>query len=349
MTTATDRGHQAPQIQAQAPLELDPINIPLAPPYSLAATTRIYMDQLPRYDSSWETPIPQDTSLDTLKAYHTKHHNVWNISKASRQTHKLTKDIMRMQAEMATPTLKVSSCLCLGLGSLFYHTDDRSPRMNKEGINERVMGQLVAFESWVKILREHFDIPNVYFQDPTFNSLDRAFLTSLGEGFQVIDSPASSSVIDEETFLFAPNASKDALYVSLKACSPALYVGNKLYHFRISDSKEVNQFLKFHPWIRDLEGRFLKCKDSERLFRMSAWDEDKDDKVWGSLHWPLSENYLEKDMRRPPRKLDRRLVQELLETMKHVTLKSVVKQLEDAEEGEEDNSHDDLDIDYDII
>ena len=202
-----------PPNQAQAPLKLDPDNIPLAPPYSLVATTRIYMDQLPRYDSSWETPISQDTSLDTLRAYYTKHQNVWTISKAPRHTHKLTKDIMRMQSEMATPTLKVSSCLSLVLGSLFYHTNDRSPMVNEEGINKRVMGQLVAFESWVKILREHFDIPNIYFQDPTFNSLDRAFLTSLGERFQVIDSPTSSSVTNEEKFLFAPNASKDAFYV----------------------------------------------------------------------------------------------------------------------------------------
>ena len=99
-----------------------------------------------------------------------------------------------------------------------------------------------------------------------------------------------------------------------------------------------------------MEGKFLKCKDSERLFRMSAWNEDDDDKVWGSLHWPLSENYLEKDMRRPPRKLDRRLVQELLETMEHIKLKDdVIEELEDAEEDDDRVGYDDLDIDYDII
>ena len=81
---------------------------------------------------------------------------------------------------------------------------------------------------------------------------------------------------------------------------------------------------------------------------MSAWDEDEDDKVWGSLHWPLSETLLEKELRRPPRKLDRRQILELLDTMEHIKLNDDNDGLKDAEEVDDDddeqNDYSDLDI-----
>lgn len=100
-----------------------------------------------------------------------------------------------------------------------------------------IWGQLVAFENWVGILRQHFDIPNIYFQDPTFNSLDRAFLTSLG--FEVIESSQRNNVLIRESFLYIANASRDVQYVSLKIDLPAILVGKKLLWRRDAEKQAL--------------------------------------------------------------------------------------------------------------
>lgn len=161
-----------------------------------------------------------------------KHIKRWESPKACQQTEDIATRIFKKQAILENPTLKVSSCICLGLGSFFSYGDlesEREPeRKTSYSLNDLHMGQLVAFEHWVGILKKFFDISNVYFQDPTFNALDKAFLTSLG--YQVIESPASNTVLTDESFVFAPGVAPDVVYNTLKKAYPAIWIGPKLDH-----------------------------------------------------------------------------------------------------------------------
>ena len=78
----------------------------------------------------------------------------------------------------------------------------------------RAMAQLVALEVWLQILRQHYDIPKVNFQDAAFNEIDKQFLTILGH--EVIESPTSNDFVSKETFLFVPNVPPSVLYATLK-------------------------------------------------------------------------------------------------------------------------------------
>ena len=252
-------------------------------------------------------------NIGFLYFYREKHTKLWANSKAARQISGITKEIFTRQSELdESRQFKISSCICLGLGSLFGlanigHMNGNAPNVITHGINNRNMGQLVAFEKYVSVLRQHFDIPHVYFQDPRFNSLDRAFLTSLGDGFQVIDSPASNGVLTEESFLYAPNASSDAVYASLKTCFPAIYIGKRLYNHRLRVTDLQTEFLKANLWIRRLESAFLKSKEHENLFRLSAWEEDYDHYTRGSICWPRTETFAEKRKRKGEELQERRL------------------------------------------
>ena len=246
------------------------------------------MCSLAKYDSSWQEKIPPDMSLGTMYAEREKHITKWHSSKACQQTEDIASRIFRKQSILENPTLKVSSCICLGLGSFFSYGNveiEQSPeRKTSDGLNDLHMGQLVAFEHWVKILRKFFDVPNVYFQDPTFNALDKAFLTSLG--YQVIKSPASNTVLTDESFVFAPGLGPDVVYNTLKKAYPAIWIGPKLDH-RLDISEYEERLWKANPFIRDLESGFLKSRESIQVMRSSAWEaEDYDDeRMWASMYF----------------------------------------------------------------
>ncbi|KAG7005888.1 zinc/cadmium resistance protein [Physcia stellaris] len=74
----------------------------------------------------------------------------------------------------------------------------------------------------VRNLNKH-TIRNIYFQEPTFNSLDKAFLKS--RGFQIIDSPECIQHMTEQTFLFAPYCDMAIVNACLNKAFPAMLTG----------------------------------------------------------------------------------------------------------------------------
>lgn len=167
-------------------------------------------------------PILPGMTIQKLQEQHHKSTQKWENSEPWRISAAALRDVLKENAN-----LKITSCVALGLGS-FSGGLERS----WGPLADAPMMQLVAFASWIKIFREHFQSsPKVYFQDPEFNGLDREFLTSLG--YAVIDSPASNDILNEESFLFAPRCIFDVLWASLDHVFPALCLGvdiGKLYH-----------------------------------------------------------------------------------------------------------------------
>ena len=66
-------------------------------------------------------------------------------------------------------------------------------------------------------------------QDPVFNSLDEAFLRSLG--YTIVPTPAGFDKIDETTFLFAPHLEWPIYLMALQKEPYSLCIGNDIRDF----------------------------------------------------------------------------------------------------------------------
>lgn len=158
----------------------------------------------------WQYPIPRDASIETLSEQHRTLQEYWRASPESHSFKELFIKVILKQQK-----LKVSSGMCLGLGSL---TADREGKPHGKGIENASLCQLVAFEACIELLREYFTtqssertlmlvgtkhaIGDIYFQDPAFNALDRAFL--LSRDYIILRTPESETHVTESTFVFTP-------------------------------------------------------------------------------------------------------------------------------------------------
>ena len=180
--------------------------------------------------------------------------------------------------------LKISTVICLGLGSLSGAvgrccctptTPEAEVKANTEA--------MVFLEEWVKQLRQRFEIPDgeIYFQDPTFNFLDHEFITS--RGYTVISSPTSSSILNSETFLFAPFLEDVPLYMSLKKSFPAVYIGSSLTDedpWSLTSNPDFKKFVR--PFVR-------ACENAPEI-DMSANSEDENAREkLVAVYYPLSD------------------------------------------------------------
>lgn len=111
--------------------------------------------------------------------------------------------------------LKITSCMCLGLGSF-------------SGSNacNRSLAQLVVFESIFDLLKTKYNIEHVYLQEPRFSELDLEFLRA--KGYKVLYTPESDDHMTEETFLFTPGAEQRVVNSSREAAFPGLYIMNDM-------------------------------------------------------------------------------------------------------------------------
>ena len=158
-------------------------------------------------------PIGSLWNLPRLKDLYEDYLQQWENSEACRISRAVFQDVLNEKT--STP---INNCICLGLGSLSGELE------GEENPWDVPMSQFVAFENWVTVIGEHQKKkPRVYFQDPSFNALDREFLTE--KRFIVIDTPDSNEVITPETFLFTPGACYNVVHASLRQVFPALYLG----------------------------------------------------------------------------------------------------------------------------
>lgn len=179
----------------------------------------------------WQHPIPRDASMETLSEQHRILQEYW---RGSPESHSFTELIIKVILKQEK--LKVSSGMCLGLGSL---TADREGKPHGKGMENCSLCQLVAFEACIELLREYFTarsskrtlmlagtkhaIGDIYFQDPAFNALDRAFL--LSRGYMILHTPESETHVAESTFVFAPGTEWDVCLSPINTpSSPVLYI-----------------------------------------------------------------------------------------------------------------------------
>ena len=176
-------------------------------------------------------PILPGMTIQKLREQYHESAQKWENSEPGRISAAVLGDVLNEHAN-----LKITSCVALGLGS-FSGDRERSWGL----LADAPMSQLVAFTSWIKIFREHFQSSlEVYIQDPEINDLDKEFLTSLG--YAVIDTPASNDVLTEESFLFAPRCIFDVLWATLDHVFPAICLGvdiAELYHLECPATQKL--------------------------------------------------------------------------------------------------------------
>ena len=209
-------------------------------------------NNLMRFSSSYQAPFVEHVTLDVLLKHHNAQARYYDRSPAKEDAILLAARAIEKQT--AHP---ITNCICLGLGTVAGIFRDSNPTnvSNAEKFDITPIAQLVAFEFWIQTLKKHnHHIENVYFQDPQFNVVDKAFLSSLG--YEVIESPASKDLITTKTFLYTPCANLDAVYHTMKSSFPALYIGNDIHHL---DRMLVE---RPYPWIRSMIEKFLEDRDN---------------------------------------------------------------------------------------
>lgn len=237
---------------------------------------------LERDNGSSEAPIKNDTTFKSLQQRYNDQTMLLSASKTYRQILDVAYTLFDKPRD-----LKISNIICLGLGSLSGAVGrccccPTTPEAEVKA-NTEAMGQLVYLEEWIKQCRKHFELPDtkIYFQDPMFNALDREFITSLG--YTVIISPTSSWILNNETFLFAPWLEEVPLYISLKQCFPAIYMGNSLTGknpWSITSNTDFREFIR--PFV---EG----CREVLQISFSANSEDEKGSGKLAAVYYPLSD------------------------------------------------------------
>lgn len=212
------------------------------------------------------------------------------------------------------PNVEASHALCLGLGSIANHYGRASNGMK----------QLIFFEDVIAHLKSRHRIAeptHVYLQDPSFNTLDTQFLTSLGH--HVIPFPfggakwsmykysedrgspragrelyhagtiprqlmlnskgalQSTQYITENTFLYAPHLEFGTIGKALAIAVPSLYLGSNLLD---SDDSGLVEQAPFSAEELEADGNRLKTA-IESLDWQAPMDEDP---FYGQWHGDIS-------------------------------------------------------------
>ena len=125
------------------------------------------------------------------------------------------------------PYIKITSCICLGLGSL---TGVEGRRLSALDVEDRDVSlhQLVILTMILDtdLLGARHTVRNVWFQEPVFSKTDEIFLEGLG--FTALQFPTAMEKITSNTFVFAPRVPYFLTAGVFTACHPALYIGNRL-------------------------------------------------------------------------------------------------------------------------
>lgn len=160
-------------------------------------------------------PIRKGADLKSVVDLHSTLKTAWE---ASPQHFKFCAAVTKAMKK----SLRITSCLCLGLGSLCSELG----RFETHNLSAIHMNQLIAFETSISMLRQQHEISHVYFQDPVFNPVDRAFLES--RGYTMLESPASNTVLNEETYLFMPYVPFGVALATLRECFPILVLSYRI-------------------------------------------------------------------------------------------------------------------------
>ena len=203
----------------------------------LESSTHLVSEKEP---SQSQDPIRRGTNLKTLTDLHITLRKAWE---GSRQHLEFGTTITKA---MNSNALQITSCLCLGLGSLSRKRDTHES-------SARHMSQLIAFETSIEMLKQKHTISQVFFQDPSFNPVDRVFLES--RGYTILESPASNTHVNEQTYLFMPFVPFNVALATLRKCFPTLVLGQRFDEF--AQAKSIGRLLETYTVLQ----RFVDLRE----------------------------------------------------------------------------------------
>lgn len=224
-----------------------------------------------QYSSSDEklfpTTIPRGLTIRDVKASFNRYLKIWIDSSCSKKLQDGIKETI------LTSGIEITSCVCLGLGSL---TGGKFP--------ETSFFELAALVTILEFLGEKHRISTVYMQDPVFNSLDEEFLCSMG--YTVVPNPVAFTKIDKATFLFAPHLEWPIYSTALQNTSPGLCIGNDVQEYLDSPLKAASSTearVAFQTFVERYQSLAMPGFDrsswceSTNIYWRRMMDDDDDD------------------------------------------------------------------------
>ncbi|KAI1170490.1 hypothetical protein F4777DRAFT_591896 [Nemania sp. FL0916] len=159
------------------------------------------------------TPSAPTLTLEQVKENHDRFSAKWKATAAYIQLLQIVSDQFK-SGNYAT----VTRAVCFGLGPF-----DALPLGNRDRARTAHF-ELVAFLTIVEHLESLTNSRiRCSFQDPVFNSVDKAFLESLGH--QVVETPVGFELVDNETFAFGIHLYRDIYSQVFAAHIPAMFIG----------------------------------------------------------------------------------------------------------------------------
>ncbi|KAI0204053.1 hypothetical protein F4808DRAFT_414604 [Astrocystis sublimbata] len=208
------------------------------------------------------TVSPPALSLDQVKQEHARYAAEWKSSPAHAKLLEL------LSAHVAGRGSSVTKAVCFGLGSV-------NPPGNEWHWKRNSHTQLVAFLAIIEFLQKTSGHQiRCLFQEPRFNSTDKAFITSLGH--EVVETPTGFQVVDPETLVYGIHVYGTICAQMVATCIPAAYIGTPYRAWE--DSWDFNKCE--HEGMARLKG----LSTSTITF---DFPENKGDTVFGStiVHW----------------------------------------------------------------
>ncbi|KAI8631598.1 hypothetical protein F5Y19DRAFT_399518 [Xylariaceae sp. FL1651] len=156
-------------------------------------------------------PIPSipSLSLEQVKQDHERFARQWKSSPSNFQLQEL------LFAPIASGA--VTKAICFGLGT-FDPADGAWEQKRKTHV------QLAAFLTIVEHIENKASRQiRCFFQDPIFNSVDRAFIESLGH--EVVESPAGFHLVDSSALVFGIHLYRDVYSQAIAKHIPAIFIG----------------------------------------------------------------------------------------------------------------------------
>ncbi|KAI1419187.1 hypothetical protein F5Y12DRAFT_284898 [Xylaria sp. FL1777] len=172
----------------------------------------------PRKNPSSTTPVsntllvsPPSLSLEQVKQDHDRLAGQWKSSPSYGQLQEL------LSGHVAGISCSVTTAICFGLGT-FDPPDGAWEQKRKAHI------QLAAFLAIVDHLQSKASHRiRCVFQEPILNSVDKAFITSLGH--EVVESPIGFQLVNPETLAFGVHLYRDIYSQVIATHIPAIFVG----------------------------------------------------------------------------------------------------------------------------
>ncbi|KAJ3559472.1 hypothetical protein NPX13_g9527 [Xylaria arbuscula] len=204
-------------------------------------------------------PSPPSLSLEQVKADHERIAGQWKSSLSYSRLHEL------LSSNYSSISSSVATAVCFGLGT-FDPPDGAWEQKRKAHI------QLAAFLAIVEHLQgKSSHRIRCVLQEPVLNSVDKAFIESLGH--EVIESPAGFQLVDPKTLAFGVHLYRDIYSKVIATHIPVMFVGTSY------DVWEDALGVENLDWAR--------MKQLDQLCTKAKFPENQADTTFSSttIHW----------------------------------------------------------------